>query len=50
MNFTMPAFSIGSLIAVVVLVLSVVLLVIDQPLDKNLILGMIGALAIARLT
>lgn len=50
MNFTMPTFSIGSLIALIILVVVIVLFVIDEPLDKNIVLAMIGGLALARLT
>lgn len=50
MNFQMPAFSIGAIIAVIVLVLAVVFAVIDEPLDREIILGFVAALAIARLT
>ena len=50
MRFEMPPFSIGMVIALVVLVLVVVLLVLDEPLDAHVVLGLIGALALARIT
>ena len=47
-NFTLPAFGIGSVIAIVVLVLALVFMAVGQ-LDFKLG-GLIAALAIARLT
>lgn len=49
-NFSVPPFSIGSLIAVVVLVLVVVALVFAAAMPAWLPLVLIGALALARLT
>ena len=48
MNFTLPAFGVGSVIAIVVLVLALVLMVVGQ-LDVKTG-GLIAALAVARLT
>lgn len=47
MNFPMPAWSLGALIAVVVLVIAVVLLVVH---GFSYALALIAALAVARLT
>ncbi len=44
---TFPALSLGSVIAIIVLVLCVVLCVVQGP---SVILGLIGGLAVARLT
>ena len=48
MNFALPPFSIGSVIAVIVLVLAVVFMAVGQ-LDFK-VGGLIAALAVARLT
>ncbi len=47
MNLAFPPLSIGSVIAIVVLVLVVVLAVVQGP---TVVLGLIGALAVSRLT
>ena len=44
------AVTVGWLIAIVVLILAILGLVGVVPLDKNTIFGMLGALAICRLT
>ena len=43
------AFSLGAIIAVIVLVLCIVLAVVGSPLTPMLVLGLIAALALARL-
>ena len=49
MTFTLPPLGIGAIIALGVLVVTIVLFIVDDPLSRNQILGLIGALAIARL-
>lgn len=49
MNITWPN-GIGAVVAVCVLLLCVVLAVIGQPVTPLLLLGLLGALAVARLT
>lgn len=52
-TFTGPsggAWSLGAVIAIVVLVLCIVLAVVAPALTPLLVLGLIGALALARLT
>lgn len=46
----MPAFTIGAIIAVIVLVLAIILLVLGEALTPLIVFGLIAALAIARLT
>lgn len=48
MNF--PVLSLGSVVAIVVLVLAVVLLVVGHALTAMIVFGLIAALAVARLT
>jgi hypothetical protein len=50
MNLQMPVWSIGAVIAVVVLVLAIILIVLDKALTAPLVFGLIAALAVARLT
>lgn len=50
MNPTWPAWGIGTIIALVVLILSVILLVLGHELDNTLVYGLVAALAVARLT
>jgi hypothetical protein len=50
MNIAMPTWSIGALIALVVLVICIILLVIGHALTATLVFGLIAALAVARLT
>jgi len=50
MNIQMPVWNLGAVIAVVVLVLALVLLIIGHNPTKELIYGMVAALAVARLT
>jgi hypothetical protein len=47
-RFALPAFGIGSIIAIIVLIVAIVLVLIGkmEPLEA----GLIGALAVARLT
>ena len=47
---TVKGWGIGGLIAVIVLVVCIVLMIIDKPLSPFMVLGMIAALALARLT
>ena len=49
MNFSLPPFSIGSVIAIIVLVLAIVLMIVEVP-SPLVFLGLIAALAVARLT
>jgi len=46
----MPAWGLGTLIALIVLVLCIVLAVAGTVLTPHIILGLIAALAVARLT
>lgn len=46
----MPVWGLGALIALVVLVVCIILLVIGHALTATLVFGLIGALAVARLT
>jgi hypothetical protein len=50
MNIAMPTWSIGALIALIVLVVCIILLVIGHALTATLVFGLIAALAVARLT
>jgi hypothetical protein len=50
MNIALPAWSIGALIALIVLVICIILLVIGHALTATLVFGLIAALAVARLT
>ena len=50
MNIAMPAWGLGALIALIVLVLCIILLVIGHALTATLVFGLIAALAVARLT
>ena len=50
MNIAMPVWSLGSIIALIVLVLAIILLVIGHALTATLVFGLIAALAVARLT
>lgn len=47
---TMPVWGLGTLIALVVLVVCIILLVIGHALTATLVFGLIAALAVARLT
>lgn len=47
---TMPVWGLGTLIALVVLVVCIVLAVTGTALTPHIVLGLIGALAVARLT
>lgn len=49
MNFTMPPIGLGTLIALLVVVVTLVLFLVNDPLTKNETLGLIGALAVARI-
>lgn len=49
MNIGGHAFGIGALIALLVLVVCVIFFVVDSELTKEWILGLIAALAVARL-
>lgn len=49
MNVTMPVWSVGALIALIVLVVCIVLFFTGGPPDDR-VLGLIAALALARLT
>ena len=49
-NIALPAWGIGALIALVVLVVCIILLVIGHALTPTLVFGLIAALAVARLT
>ena len=49
MNLTMPAFTIGSLIAVIVLILGVLLAASVLPFNAVVVGGLVALLAIARL-
>jgi hypothetical protein len=49
MNLSMPALTLGVLIALVVLVVAIVFLVVGGA-STNILLGLIAALAVARLT
>lgn len=48
-RFEMPTFSIGTLIALLVLVAVFVLLITNEPVDREILLAMIGGLALARI-
>lgn len=50
MNVAMPVWGIGTIIALVVLVLCIVLLVVGHALTATIVFGLIAALAVARLT
>ena len=53
MEFRVPPLSIGSVIAIVVFVLAIVLLIVkpdDPDTDRTAVFGLIAALAVARLT
>lgn len=50
MDWRIPPISIGSVIAIIVLVIAIVLMVIDEPLEPVQVFGLIAALAVARLT
>jgi len=50
MNYdTIKSWGLGSLIAIVVLIVCIVLMFIDKPLSPFAILGMLAALALSRL-
>ena len=50
-NFgTAGGFSLGAIIAIIVLALCVVLAVLGKPLSPALVLGLVASLAVARLT
>jgi hypothetical protein len=44
------SFSFGAVIALIVLVVCIILAIVGTPLSVYLVLGLIGALALARLT
>lgn len=50
MNVAMPAWTLGALIALVALVVCIVLAVAGTALTAHIVLGLIAALAVARLT
>lgn len=49
MNLQVPSITIGWILALLVLVLVVVFFFTDQALDRELVLGMFGLLALSRL-
>jgi hypothetical protein len=50
MNVSMPVWGIGTLIALIVLVIAIILLVVGHALTPHIVFGLIAALAVARLT
>jgi hypothetical protein len=50
MNVAMPVWGIGTIIALIVLILAIILLVIGHALTATIGFGLIAALAVARLT
>lgn len=50
MNIAMPTWSIGALIALIVLVVCIILLIVGHAVTATLVFGLVAALAVARLT